>query len=186
MMAMTGKHHTQLHIVQSSPFNSQFDGNDRIVLGDSSRPLETLIFANIIVDGGKGNRDVLMIRDQGSSTSKPIAVRPTMLTGIHGSGSETISYFDIENINMALGKAAAQVNVYSTARDASITLTTQCKWHISSVLQALLLRMNGNQNHSHLFTLKMFVAGDDDINIRNGKSESEHRCSKDLHISIIN
>jgi hypothetical protein len=105
-----------------------FGGDDTIVLGDSSNPLDTLLFANIIVDGGRGRRDVLRIQDQGSEASKPIAVRPTILNGIHGSGNETISYFGIENINLALGTAPAQVNVYSTAKDTSLTLTTQGKY----------------------------------------------------------
>lgn len=102
-----------------------YGGNDRIILGDSSRPIHNIIFANIIIDGGRGKRDVLRIQDQGSSKSKPVAVRPTTLTGIHGTGSETISYFGIENINLSLGSSAAQVNVYSTAKDLSLTLTTQ-------------------------------------------------------------
>ena len=126
--------HDEVFILQTYRDSSSvevlgYDGDDMIVLGDENRALDTIIFANVIIDGGRGNNDVLTIRDQASSESKPIAVRPTILTGLHGSGSETISYFGIENINMALGAAAAQVNIYSTAKDASITLTTQCKLH---------------------------------------------------------
>ena len=59
-----------------------YDGNDNILLGDESRPLDTIIFANIIIDGGRGNMDILKIRDQGSVISKPVAVRPTTLKGM--------------------------------------------------------------------------------------------------------
>ena len=52
-----------------------YNGNDRIVLGDKNRPLETIIFANIILDGGEGSRDVLVVNDQGTTTAKPIEVQ---------------------------------------------------------------------------------------------------------------
>jgi hypothetical protein len=110
-------------------------GNDRVILGDMTDPLDTLIFANVIVDGGRGDSDLLRIYDDGSSTYKPIGVRPTVLYGIHGIENKTISYFAIENIHLSLGTAAALVNIYSTARFASFTLITQGK-------QVLHLRIN--------------------------------------------
>ena len=102
-----------------------YAGNDRIVLGDNNRPLDEIIFANIIIDGGEGDRDTLAVNDQGSSVSKPIEVRATTVTGIHGSNGESIAYFDLETIDVALGRAATVANVYSTSKDTSLTLRTQ-------------------------------------------------------------
>ena len=95
------------------------------MLGDSNRPLDSIIFANIIIDGGEGDRDILAVNDQGSSVSKPIEVRATTVTGIHGSNGESIAYFDLETIDVALGTAPTEANVYSTSRDTSLTLSTQ-------------------------------------------------------------
>lgn len=103
-----------------------YAGDDLVMLGDGSRPIDSLVFANtnIIVDGGR-DHDIIRLNDRGSSTLKSIAVRATMVGGVYGSGDETISYFNVENIDVLLGTAAADVNVYSTARYTSLTLTTQ-------------------------------------------------------------
>lgn len=115
----------EVHIAETFPDTSSVevvgnDGDDEIILGDKNRPVETLIFANIIIDGGRGN-DVLAIHDQGSSATKPISVRSTMFEGFH---SKVISYFGIETIDLALGRAAAQVDVYSTAKHTGLTIRT--------------------------------------------------------------
>ena len=102
-------------------------GDDKIVLGDSNRPLDTIIFANIIIDGGQGSRDVLTIHDEGSKESKAVAMHSMMLTGIHGSGSQTILYSGIESINLLLGSASTQVDISSTENDVSLTIITQGK-----------------------------------------------------------
>ena len=101
-----------------------YNGNDRIVLGDKNRPLEKIIFANIILDGGEGSRDVLVVNDQGTTTAKPIEVRATKVTGIH---NRHISYFDMETIDIGMGIAAQEVHVFSTAKSAGLTLSTQGK-----------------------------------------------------------
>ena len=104
-----------------------YDGNDSIELGSITNAIDTSIFGNVIIDGG-GGIDVLKIHDQNSSSTKAgIAVRPTSISGIHGSGSENIAYFAVENIDMSLGTVSADVSVESTAKNASLTLTTQGK-----------------------------------------------------------
>ena len=111
-----------------------YDGDDTIELGSSTKALDTNIFSNIIIDGGGGS-DSLTIYDQSSSSTKPdIAVRPTSISGIHGGGSKNIAYFAVENINMSLGTVSANVTVFSTAKDASLTLTTQGKQVVCSML----------------------------------------------------
>ena len=99
-----------------------FNGNDRIYLGDESKPFHTVIFSNIIVDGGHGSADLLTIHDEASSTTKPIEVDLVKIVGFHG--NKTIFYSSI-NINMLVGTADAQVNVNSTAAHTSLTLITQ-------------------------------------------------------------
>jgi hypothetical protein len=104
------------------------DGDDRIELGDSSKGFDTNIVGNIIIDGGGGS-DTVIIHDESSATSKPdVAVRPTMISGIHASSSHSIAYFDVENINMSLGTVAANVNVFSTAQNAALLLATGSKF----------------------------------------------------------
>ena len=93
--------------------------------GDKNRPLDTILFANIIIDGGEGSHDILSVNDQGSKVSKEIEVRATTVTGIYGSNGEYISYFDLETIDVAFGPASTQANVYSTSKDTSLTLRTQ-------------------------------------------------------------
>ena len=101
-----------------------YDGSDTIVIGDSSSPLDTNIVGNVIIDGGSGV-DVLVIHDETSTASKPdVEVRPTSISGIHADSAHSVSYFDVENIDLKLGTVAAQVNVLSTAQDASLTLST--------------------------------------------------------------
>lgn len=102
------------------------DGNDSIELGDASQGLESLVFANIILDGGKGTNDKLTVHDESSKISKPgIEIRPTLMTGIHGNAKQTISYFDVEDLNIELGNSPADITVFSTAKNTSLTLTTQ-------------------------------------------------------------
>jgi hypothetical protein len=109
-----------------------YDGSDTIILGDSSAPFDTDIVGNIIVDGGAGS-DTLTIHDQGSTASKPdVAVRPTMISGVHADSAHSVAYFDVENINMSLGTVASQVTVHSTAAGVSLTLTTQGKCSLHS------------------------------------------------------
>ena len=102
-----------------------YNGDDIIVIGDATQSFEAGILASIIVDAGMGSNDVLIIRDQVSTTSKVIAVRPTVLAGIHESGSQTVSYFNVEGLNMSLGTAEAQVNVHSTVNDIPLIMSTQ-------------------------------------------------------------
>lgn len=105
-----------------------YDGNDNIVIGDSSEPMDTNIIGNIIIDGGGGS-DTVTIHDESSVTSKPdVAVRPTAISGIHANSAHSIAYFDVENIDLSLGTVAANVNVYSTSQDAALTLTTGGKF----------------------------------------------------------
>ena len=108
-----------------------YDGDDRIVLGDTTQSFDAGIHANIIVDAGRGSNDALIIRDQVSTTSKVIAVRPTVLMGIHESGSQTISYFNVDGLNMSLGTDEAQVNVHSTVNDIPLIISTQGKFPTS-------------------------------------------------------
>jgi hypothetical protein len=104
------------------------DGNDTIELGDARQGFESLVFANIIIDGGAGTNDKLVIHDESSNISKPgIELRPTLLTGIHGSARQTVSYFDVEDLNVELGTHPAEITVFSTAKNTSLTLTTQGK-----------------------------------------------------------
>lgn len=104
------------------------DGNDIIELGDASQGLESLHFANIILDGGKGTNDKLMVHDKSSNMLKPgVEIRPTLITGIHGSAKQTISHFDVEDLNIELGTSPANVMVFSTAKNTSLTLKTQGK-----------------------------------------------------------
>jgi hypothetical protein len=101
-------------------------GNDTIELGIEGEALESLVFSNIIIDGGTGTENVLTIHDSGSSTLKPrIEVRPTLIKGILGSTSKTVSYFNMDALNIYLGTASANVTVFSTARDSLFTLVTQ-------------------------------------------------------------
>lgn len=109
-------------------------GNDRIVIGGDSRPLDANMFCNIIVDGGTG-RNVLVIRDQDSVESKSVEVHSTMLTGLHGSGDEAFFYFDIEEIDMALGNEDMQVDVFSTTKNAQLILTTGGKSYSLRILR---------------------------------------------------
>ena len=100
------------------------DGNDVIELGNADHPLET-IFGNIIIDGGKGS-DKLTLQDMSSTQSKPnVELRPTTMTGIHGSDDNSISYFGVEASFVNLGSVPANVTVFSTSKDSSLTLTTQ-------------------------------------------------------------
>lgn len=102
-------------------------GDDKIVLGDSNRPLDTIIFANIIIDGG-GDTDLLMIHSQSY-----VQIRSTMISGIQGSEGPIISYLD--DIDMSLGSSPAQVDVFSTAKEALFTLTTQGKLtHVPNII----------------------------------------------------
>ena len=104
-------------------------GDDKIVLGDSNRPLDTIIFANIIIDGG-GDTDLLMIHSQSY-----VQIRSTMISGIQGSEGPIISYFNLDDIDMSLGSSPAQVDVFSTAKEALFTLTTQGKLtHVPNII----------------------------------------------------
>jgi hypothetical protein len=94
-----------------------YGGDDIIVIGNAIQALDTGIFGSLIIDGGEGFGDRLLIQDQGSSAAKEITIRPTMLNGIHGSRNQTVSYFSIEQIDMSLGNAAAQVYMFATAKD---------------------------------------------------------------------
>lgn len=101
-----------------------YGGDDIITLGDLSRPLDANIFCNIIVDGGFGD-DILVIQDEGSTLTKSVSMRSTLLTGLHGSNGENIAYFEIETIDARLGHTDADVNIfYSTAKNAHVILTT--------------------------------------------------------------
>lgn len=54
------------------------NGDDNIVLGDTTQALDIDMHGSIIIDGGVGS-DVLSILDQGSSISKTIEVQPSKL-----------------------------------------------------------------------------------------------------------
>ena len=112
-------------------------GDDNIIIGGDNRPLDTNIFCNIIVDGGPGS-DVLTIRDYDSLVSKSVEVHSTMLRGLYGSEDEAIFYFYVEEIDMTLCDADAQVDVYSTAKHAKLTLTTGGKASIFGSIPLLL------------------------------------------------
>lgn len=101
-------------------------GVNRIELGSSSRPFEDQIHCNIILDGGTGSNDVLKIHDSSSSMLKPdLALRPTMITGIHRSADNTISMFNVELVDFELGTMAANLTVFATAKDTSVVISTQ-------------------------------------------------------------
>ena len=105
-----------------------YGGDDDITVGavhPAAPSLDLEIFANLIIDGGAGGADELIIRDLGSSASKSIGVYPTMLTDIIGGTNGTISYFAVENIDMLLGTTDTDVRVYFTPRDTSLSITTQ-------------------------------------------------------------
>jgi hypothetical protein len=114
-----------------------YGGDDIIVLGDAAQALDTGIFGSLIIDGGEGFGDVLKIQDQGSSSTKEITIRPTMLNGIHGSRNQSLSYFAIEQIDMSLGAAATQVYMFATAKDDwSPYSTTHNSW-LGNTLECL-------------------------------------------------
>lgn len=117
---------TKTHNDSSSIEIIAYNGIDTIELGDSSQPFDTNIVGNIIIDGG-ADKDSLIIKDQTLVVSKPVQVRSTLITGIQAS-NKTISYFDIENIDMSFGAVAAQVEVLSTPPGASLHISTQGKW----------------------------------------------------------
>jgi hypothetical protein len=122
-------------IVSTHPDSSSieilgYDGDDSIYVGDASLALDTNVFGNVIIDGGFGDGDILMIRDQGSSVSKEISMYPTMFKGIIGSGNDTIYYFDMEDIDVLLGSADTQVIVYDTPRDVPLDVYTQGKHYV--------------------------------------------------------
>ena len=100
-------------------------GDDNIVIGDADQALDINVHGNIIIDSGAGSGDVLSILDQSSLVSKTIEVRPSKLSGIHGSKNETISYFATENINISLGNIDTRVRVRATVKDASLSIDTQ-------------------------------------------------------------
>lgn len=101
-------------------------GNNTIELGVDESPFEEQIHCNIIVDGGKGSNDVLKIHDSSSSMLKPdLAMRPTLISGIHNSTNHSISLFNIEHVEFELGTSPANFTVYSTAKNTSVTVTTQ-------------------------------------------------------------
>lgn len=100
-------------------------GNNTIELGDALAPFEDQIHCNVIIDGGKGSRDELKIHDSTSPMLKDIELRPTLISGFHDSSNNTISMFNIELIDIELGTAPANLTVYSTSKDTSVTLTSQ-------------------------------------------------------------
>jgi hypothetical protein len=139
-----------------------YDGDDRIELGDSSKGFDTNIVGNIIIDGGRGY-DTVIIHDESSATLKPnVAVRPTMISGIHTSSAHSIAYFHIENINMSLGTAPANVKVFSTPQNTALILATRGKFERAHSDSQLKL--------SHSFQRFCFIKDSDDlITIANGE-----------------
>ena len=95
------------------------------MIGDENFVVDS-IFGNIIVDGGLGN-DLLMIRDEGNLNSKSVAVHSTIISGVHGSEDDNIYYYKFETTDISLGTADMQVDVYSTAKNSLLILTTQGK-----------------------------------------------------------
>ena len=65
-----------------------YGGNDRIVLGDHTQPLDEIIFGSIMVDGGRGDADVLWIHND---------ISPA---GFNAVGAQSISYLATENIDV--------------------------------------------------------------------------------------
>lgn len=100
-----------------------YDGDDSVVIGDGSLALDD-VFGNLIIDGG-GGYDSLMIRDQGSSMPKSIAVHPTMMAGIIGNENDTVFYFDIDSIDVSCGISNTNITVHDTPRDVPLNITTQ-------------------------------------------------------------
>ena len=102
-----------------------YGGNDRVIVGDGSHPLDTLIFANVTFDGGLGT-DILKIHDEGSLVNKSVTMNYPTVTGVIGNGT-IFSYHDFEDVRLLLGNANMDVDVVSVGQDASLTLSTQGK-----------------------------------------------------------
>ena len=101
------------------------DGDDKVILGQGEPALETNIFTDLVLDGGAGDADELVINDSGSSASKSIRIFPTMITDVLGGFNTTISYFSFENIDMLLGSSDADVAVDFMPRSTSLSMTSQ-------------------------------------------------------------
>lgn len=101
------------------------DGDDKVILGQGEPALETNIFTDLVLDGGAGAADELVINDSGSSASKSIRIFPTMITDVLGGFNTTISYFSFENIDMLLGSSDADVAVEFMPRSTSLSMTSQ-------------------------------------------------------------
>ena len=108
-----------------------YGGNDRVIVGDGSHPLDTLIFANLTIDGGLGT-DKLKIHDEGSLVNKSVIMHYPTVIGVTGN-STTFSYHDFEDIHFLLGNANMDVDVDFVGQDASLTLSTQGKHSLKSM-----------------------------------------------------
>lgn len=120
----------EVSIIETYPDSSSvevigYSGNDKVVIGNANMVVAD-VFGNIIFDGGVGS-DVLFVHDQGHSQSKSVAIHSTVIAGIHGSDEDNIYYYEVETVDISLGTADMNVDVFSTAKDVHLILTTQGK-----------------------------------------------------------
>lgn len=95
-----------IHVSETSRFVKSieintFGGSDTIVIGSRDQPYEDVIHAAIIIDGGDGPRDNIVVHD-GSTKPKNQTLSATSIAGIQEIG--TFFYKGIESMDFNLGQ----------------------------------------------------------------------------------
>ncbi len=119
--------HDEIHIkqiattVKSVDINT-FGGDDTIVIGTENQPYENLIHADIIVDGGDGLGDEIIVHD-GSSETKNQVINANSILGIQFGINENRTFFykNAEVMLLKLGNVV-DVNVTSTVPGFDLTI----------------------------------------------------------------
>ncbi len=107
--------------VKSVDINT-FGGDDTIVIGTKNQPYENLIHADIIIDGGDGFGDEIIVHD-GSSKTKNQIINANSILGIQFGINENRTFFykNAEVMNLKLGQVV-DVNVTSTVPGFDLTI----------------------------------------------------------------
>lgn len=102
-------------------------GSDHITLGSGTTGFESEIFANIIVNGGNGDSDKLVIIDF-SDLDKTEEVRPRQISGLHAISftepNKTIDYNKINILELDLSEGSNNLRVVSTAAGSETYIDT--------------------------------------------------------------
>lgn len=99
-----------------------FGGDDTIEIGQQGQPYKDFIHASIIIDGGDGLRDRIIVHD-GSNTMKNQTVTSTSIVGFQKVGwNNTFSYRKSEYMEIKLGNFV-HLNVDATVDNFNLTIS---------------------------------------------------------------